>query len=229
MIKYSLVKSTLATSAETPYMARTVQSGTLSFEEFIKALSYGSTATAADVRAVLENLERVCTENLAQGRGINMGFCILKPSIKGHFSGPDDAFSEEKNWIKIRSQFSSAFQKKVTQEAKTSRIAGVKTLPIVAGLLNHTGTAENKIKAADLVTVRGENLKFDAGAAEQGIFFSGNGTELKVTEVSQVKSKSVTFKAPAGLNSGSSYKILVRNLFGKELRTGEMDSSILAE
>ncbi|HNI98536.1 MAG TPA: DNA-binding domain-containing protein, partial [Leptospiraceae bacterium] len=68
MIKYSLVKSRLSTAGSSPYMAKTVQSDALSFEDFIKAVSYGSTATAADVRAVMENLERVCTENLAQGR-----------------------------------------------------------------------------------------------------------------------------------------------------------------
>ncbi|HNF27564.1 MAG TPA: DNA-binding domain-containing protein [Leptospiraceae bacterium] len=229
MIKYSLVKSRLSTSERAPYVARTVQSDAVSFEDFIRALSFGSTATAADVRAVMENLERVCTENLAQGRSINLGFCILKSAIKGHFTGPEDSFSEEKNWIKIRSKFSPSFEKKVSLAAKMGRIAGVKTVPVVTSLVNHTATVENKIRAADLMTLRGENLKFDSTAPEQGIFFSGNGGEVKVTEYSLVKAKSAIFKIPAGLNSGSSYKLLVRNLFGKELRTGEMDSSILAE
>ncbi|HNF28188.1 MAG TPA: DNA-binding domain-containing protein [Leptospiraceae bacterium] len=229
MIKYSLVKSRLSTAGSSPYMAKTVQSDALSFEDFIKAVSYGSTATAADVRAVMENLERVCTENLAQGRSINLGFCILKSMVKGSFNGPEDGFSEEKNWIKVKSLFSPSFEKKVSLEAKISRISGVKSVPVPAGLTNHSGTAENKMRAADLATLRGENLKFDSTVPEQGIFFSGNGGEVKAIEYSQVKSKSVTFKVPAGLNPGSSYKLLVRNLFGKELRTGEMDSSILAE
>ena len=113
MIKYSLVKNRLSTSASVPCVARTVQSGTVSFEQFVQELSYGSTATAADVRAVLENIVRVCSENLSQGRSVNLGFCTLKSMVKGPFASFEDGFSEERNWIKVQTICSPAFEKRV--------------------------------------------------------------------------------------------------------------------
>ena len=79
MVKYTLFKNKLSTSAIAPYLPKTLLEGTLSFEQFIKALAYGSTATAADVKAVLENIERVCIEHLSQGRSVNLGFCTIRP------------------------------------------------------------------------------------------------------------------------------------------------------
>ncbi|HMV80912.1 MAG TPA: DNA-binding domain-containing protein [Leptospiraceae bacterium] len=229
MIKYSLVKNRLSTSASVPCVARTVQSGTVSFEQFVQELSYGSTATVADVRAVMENIVRVCTENLAQGRSVNLGFCTLKSTVKGPFASLDDGFSEEKNWIKIQTTCSPAFEKRVALSAKLSRVPALKSAPVLSSFENHSSSSTSKFSTNDLMTVRGEQLKFDKNMPEQGIFLSGNGALLRVTEYSNVTAKSVSFKVPAGLNPGTEYRIVLKSLFGTEMRSGETDTLFTAE
>ena len=56
MIRYTLLKNKLTTAALAPFLPKTLLEGSITFEQFIKALAYGSTATVADVKAVLENI-----------------------------------------------------------------------------------------------------------------------------------------------------------------------------
>jgi hypothetical protein len=229
MIKYTLLKNKLSTAASAPYLPKTLLEGSLLFEQFIKALAYGSTATTADVKAVLENIERVCIENLSQGRSVNLGFCTIRPQVKGSFQNPDDSFTAEKNWVEVSMIPNPAFQKKVTLEAKLQRVAQNKTLPLLVTLENHTTGVAQSMLAGDILTLRGENMKFDKAAANQGVFFDIAGVEIKVTEYPQISSKAITFKVPTGLVSGTSYKLKVKSIFGSELRTGEFEQVVKAD
>ncbi|HNI90763.1 MAG TPA: DNA-binding domain-containing protein, partial [Leptospiraceae bacterium] len=202
MIRYTLLKNKLTTSALAPFLPKTLLEGSLSFEQFIKALAYGSTATTADVKAVLENLERVCIDNLSQGRSVNLGFCTIRPQVKGSFQSPEDSFTAERNWIELSMIPNSNFQKKVTLEAKLQRVAQNKTLPLLLSLENHTTGVETSMLAGDLLTLHGENLKFDKAAANQGIFLERAGVEQRVSEYSQVSGKVISFKVPSGLVVG---------------------------
>ncbi|HNB99391.1 MAG TPA: DNA-binding domain-containing protein, partial [Leptospiraceae bacterium] len=227
-IKYSLIKNRLSTAGVSPYLPKTLLEGSLVFEQFLKALAYGSTATLADVKAVLENLERVCIENLSQGRSVNLGFCTIRPQVKGSFQNLEDSFSQEKNWIEVSIAPNPNFLKKITQDAKLQRVSLSKTLPLLFSLENHTTGLEASLVAGDLVTIHGENLKFDKSVPNVGVFFEGAGVEQRVSEYSKIAGKSISFKVPNGLNPGVSYKLKVKNSFGQEIRTGELEMEIKA-
>ena len=122
----------------------------------------------------------------------------------------------------------SNFQKKVTLEAKLQRVAQNKTLPLLLSLENHTTGVETSILAGDLLTLHGENLKFDKTAANQGIFLERVGVEQRVSEYSQVSGKVISFKVPSGLVVGESYKLKLKSIFGQEIRTGELDYEVKA-
>ncbi|MBK9502115.1 MAG: hypothetical protein IPO06_22610 [Leptospiraceae bacterium] len=228
MIKYTLLKNRLSTAALAPYLPKTLLEGSLLFEQFIKALAYGSTATVADVKAVLENIERVCIENLSQGRSVNLGFCTIRPQVKGSFQNPEDSFTAEKNWIEVSFAPNPTFQKKITLEAKLQRVAQNKTLPLLLSLENHTTGIVESMVAGDLLTLHGENMKFDKVAAHVGVFFERAGVEQRVSEYSQVSGKVVSFKVPNGLVSGESYKLKLKSIFGQEIRTGELEYEVRA-
>jgi predicted histone-like DNA-binding protein len=228
MIQYTVLKSRLTSSGLAPYLPKTLQEGSLSFEQFIKALAYGSTATAADVKAVMENLERVCIENLSQGRSVNLGFCTMRPMVKGSFPNPESSFSAEKNWIEVSFAANPTFQKKVTAEAKIQRVARNKTIPLLLSVENHSSTLETSVVAGDLLSLHGENMKFDKTSANLGVFFESAGMEQRVSEYSQVSGKVISFKVPNGLLLGESYKLKLKSIFGQEIRTGELDYQLNA-
>lgn len=228
MIKYTVSKNKLSTSASAPYLPKTLLEGSLSFEQFIKALAYGSTATVADVKAVLENLERVCIENLSQGRSVNLGFGIIKPIVKGSFQNPEDSFTAEKNRIEVRFSPNPTFQKKITLEAKVQRVAQNKTIPQLLSLQNQSSELEIAMISGHLLTLHGENMKFDKTAANLGLFFEKAGVELRVSEYSHISGKVISFKVPNGLVSGESYKLKLKSIFGQEVRTGDLDFEVNA-
>lgn len=228
MIRYQLIKNKLGTALKAPYLPRTLLAGSLEIRKVIKALAYGSTATPADVLAVLENIERVCIENLSTGRSVNLGFCVMRPQVKGVFQNPEEAFSEDKHSVEVSIIPNPMFVKKVAIEARTIRVALVKTIPLVMSVENISSGAEDTLNTGDLVTVRGENLRFDKAELNQGVFFAKGGSEIRVSEYSQISGKLVSFKAPAGIVIGESYRLRVRNLFGSEIRTGEMEQDVKA-
>ena len=228
MVKFQVVKNKLGTEGKAPYLPRTLLEGSLDIRNVIKALAYGSTATPPDVLAVLENLERVCIENLSQGRSVNLGFCILRPKVKGVFQNPEEAFSEDKHSVEVSIVPSQIFVKRVAIEAKTVRVAQGKILPLVISVENISSGAVDTLSSGDLVAIRGENLKFNKAELNQGVFLEKNGAEIRVSEYSQVTSKLVSFKTPNGIVIGESYRLKVRNLFGSEIRTGEMEQDVKA-
>lgn len=228
MIFFSLLKNKLLTAIQAPYLAKTMLDGALNYENTLKALAYGSTATLADIKAVLENIERVCIENLAQGRSVNLGFCSLRPQVKGVFQSPEDSFSKDKNWIAVTIIPSPLFCKKVTLEAKTLRVAQVKTLPLLTVLENHTSGSNSTLANGELISLRGENLRFDKSEPLLGVFFEKDGLETKAIEYSQISGKSVSFKTPVGLISGQTYKVKLKNKFGSDIRVGELDYEVQA-
>ncbi len=228
MVQYTVLKNRLSSSGLAPYLPKTLQEGSVSFEQFIKALAYGSTATAADVKAVMENLERVTIENLAQGRSVNLGFCTMRLMVKGSFPNPEASFSAENNWIEISYASNPTFQKKVTAEAKIQRVSRNKTIPLLLSVENHTSGLETSIGAGDLISLHGQNMKFDKTSANVGVFFETAGVEQRVSEYSQVSGKVISFKVPSGLLVGESYKLKLKNIFGQELRTGELDYQLNA-
>ncbi|MBK7058170.1 MAG: DUF4469 domain-containing protein [Leptospiraceae bacterium] len=228
MVKFQVVKNKLGTEGKAPYLPRTLLEGSLDIRNVIKALAYGSTATPPDVLAVLENLERVCIENLSQGRSVNLGFCILRPKVKGVFQNPEEAFSEDKHSVEVSIVPSQMFVKRVAIEAKTVRVAQGKILPLVISVENISSGAVDTLSSGDLVAIRGENLKFNKAELNQGVFLEKNGAEIRVSEYSQVTSKLVSFKTPNGIVIGESYRLRVRNLFGSEIRTGEMEQDVKA-
>jgi hypothetical protein len=227
MIKYCLSKNKLSTSDIAPYLARTITNGTLTWEQFIQDIAYGSTATLADVKAVLENIERVCIKNLSQGRSVNLGMFIIRPQVKGYFHSIDENFTQEKNWIQLSIIPSSNFQKKVTQNAKTQKISQrKKKLPMIYSFENHSTDNPNSISVSDLVSIRGENLKFDKANQDLGVFLKSKNEIIRVVEYSQITSKKVSFKVPTGLQTTSSYNLKVKSMFGQDLREGEFDSTL---
>lgn len=228
MIFFGLLKNKLITSVQAPYLAKTMLDGALNYENTLKALAYGSTATLADIKAVLENVERVCIENLAQGRSVNLGFCSLRPQVKGKFQSPEDSFSQDKNWIDVTLIPSPLFCKKVTLEAKTLRVSLTKALPTLTVLENHTSGSSSILANGELITLRGENLRFDKSEPLLGVFFEKEGIETKAIEYSQISSRTVSFKIPGGLSSGENYKLLLKNKFGSEIRVGELDYEVQA-
>lgn len=224
MIRFHLVKSPLVSGDKSPYFPKTIQEGNTSLESAIKDIAYGSTVTEADVIAVLKNIERVCTEHLSDGRSINLGFCTLRPQVKGNFKKPDESYSSKKHWIEISVSPNLSMEKRVSKLAKVTRITRSNPQPILKSIKN-CSREEQKFLAGDLIVLKGSNLRFAGNEKSLGVFFVKKGVEKRVSEYSNITGSQIGFKIPIDLVSDT-YKILVKNKFGTEIRFGELVEKI---
>lgn len=226
MLKYSLLKNNLSTADKSPYIPKTYLGGTLDTNQTIEAMAYGSTATKADIKAILENMDRVIIEHVSQGRAVNIGCCTLRPVVKGGFQNPSEAFDPGKHSIGVAVTINPQLEKKVTLEARTMKIPFKKTQPTLYQVTNLSTGSENQIKEGDLLILTGESLKFDPMDLQQGVFLESNEGIQRVQTYSSVKSKEVTFLVPTGMETGKDYRLMVKSVFGSEIRTGELEATL---
>jgi hypothetical protein len=228
-IKYSLVPNRLNTSVEIPYLPRTVLNGSLSGPSLINAICWGSTVTPADCKAVLENLNRVVTENLSQGRSVNLEFVNLRPSVKGFFDSPDETFQKEKHKISISVSATGEIIRKVNLEATPTRVVANRSEPNLTSWVNLSIEGSVNPSVGQLIEVRGSRLRFDKNDPRQGIFFiKDDGSSIRATEYSNIGGNRVSLKLPEGIEPGESLRLQARSLFGSVVRSGELDYPIIS-
>jgi hypothetical protein len=229
-IKYFLIQNKLNTSSGIAYLPRTVLNGSLSGKSLVETICWGSTITPSDCMAVMENLERVVAEQLSQGRSVNLGFVILKPTVKGSFQSPEETFSLDKHQIAVTVTGSMELQRKVSRTVQPIRIASSKSAPLLTSWANISDRGNSNVRIGSLIEIRGQRLNFAEKETNQGVFFTKeDGTNIRGTEYSRIANGLVGMKVPEGLNPGESYNVEVRALFGTNLRTGKLDDSILIE
>ncbi|WCL51255.1 DNA-binding domain-containing protein [Leptospira sp. GIMC2001] len=230
LLKYYLFKNKLSTAVASPYLPKTVFSGSLSGSSLIQAVCKGSTITSSDCLAVLENLNIVIAENLSQGRTVNLGFVNFKPTVKGSFSSPAEPFSSEKHQIKVSVSAAGDLVRRVNLNASTARITAVKAEPIITSWANLSLEGIESFLVGHLVEFRGAKLKFTKTDTNQGIFFvRSDGTEIRATEYSGIGGNAIGCKIPEGLEPGESVSVEARALFGSVIRTGKFDDLILIQ
>lgn len=221
LLKYYLFKNKLSTALESPYLPKTVFSGSLSGSSLIQAVCNGSTITSSDCLALLENLSIVIQESLSQGRTVNLGFVNCKPTVKGSFSSPAEPFNSEKHKIKVSVSASADLIKRVNINASTSRINAVKAEPILTSWANLSIEGNAGFLVGHLVEFRGARLKFSRQDINQGIFFlRSDGSEIRANEYSGIGGTAVGCKIPIGLEPGESIRVEARALFGSVIRSG---------
>jgi len=229
-LKYFLVQNKLSTASGVKYIPRTLLNGSLAGKSLVEQICWGSTITPSDCLAVMENLDRVVAEQLAQGRSVNLGFVILKPTVKGGFEDPEESFSPEKHQIAVSVTGSQDLQKRVSRAVQPIRIATSKSEPSLSSWANISNRGSQTARIGSLMEVLGKRLTFSEMDPNQGIFFSqGAGNTTRVSEYSIITNRVVGFKTPEGLIPGESYNVEVRALFGTNLRIGKLDEFILIE
>jgi hypothetical protein len=226
LMRYKILENKLVQGEEENYMPRMVLNGTLSDEKLIESISFGSTVTPPDCKAVLACLERVVADSLASGLSVNLGFINLKPSIKGKFSALDEPFMKGKHKIRVTAVASGRLIRAVTEKANPSRVSSVTPGPEILRMHNSTLERPRVIRSGDLMELRGLRLKFNKEDTNVGVFFlKEDGSRIRAAEYSLINNTLVTFKAPEGLEWNQPLVLEVKSYFGSEIRTGRFKKS----
>ena len=194
-----------------------------------RMLERGSTTTSADILAVLEDTIGACESMLLDGMRVNFGSLVeLFPRMRGVFTSATDTYDPARHSLDVGANPGSRVRKAVRDNATVVKEEAVKPAPNPIEYRDvGSDTTNDQLTPGNIGQLSGSRLKFDAAAADEGLYFLpvALGAETKVDTVQRNKPAQVVFLVPAGLVAGQ-YRLeaRVRISGGTELRSGRLDA-----
>lgn len=214
-VKYKLQKPSFSNSGDY-YIATVKVNRSLDVDAIVEEmLKRGSTITHADVVAVLHVFFETASYELAEGNSIKTPLVNLRPVIRGRFKGSNDQFDHTRHSISASASAGPRL-KEIVGDAKAVKAISQDRFPRILEYRDvSSGTTNSVLTGGGIGMIRGEDLKFDMAALDEGIFISTKeGQEIRINNIAFVKNKSVTFGLP-GLVEGESCTLTLRRRFGK--------------
>ena len=194
-----------------------------------RMLERGSTTTTADILAVLEDTIGACESMLLDGMRVNFGGLVeLFPRMRGVFTSATDTYDPARHSLDVGANPGSRVRKAVRDNATVVKEEAVKPAPNPIEYRDvGSDTTNDQLTPDNIGQLSGSRLKFDAAAADEGLFFLplALGGETKADTVKRNKPAQLVFLVPTGLVAGQ-YRLEVRARIsgGTELRTGRLDA-----
>ncbi len=187
----------------------------------------GTTVTRVDVVSVLESLQGVIVKFLLQGANVTLPFTNYSASIQGVFDGDEAPFDPARHTVLPRVQPGAALRAAFRRPVAVERVRATRPGPAVLYLTDvNTGARDATLTPGGALDVVGSRLAFDAGDADQGVFFvaEADGAETQAQVVPVNKPSQLIVIVPA-LAAGA-YRVEVRAAFGESIRAGRSEVAL---
>jgi hypothetical protein len=224
MIKYTLIENVL-TPDPNDYYPQVQITGRAGVEQLAdRMLSMGSTVTKSDLLAVMSLLDEAVLTLLVEGYRVD-----LFPRMQEVFDGSGDGFDKSRHTLSVNANASPGFITRVRANARVQKEEAVTPTPAPLQFVDGSSSAANSvITASSKGTINGSRLKFNAVAADEGIYFiaSAGGAETKVATVTTNKLGQLVFLIPALASVEYSVQVRARTQSSKDLRAGTLDAGL---
>lgn len=211
------------------YIAQILPGKRLETKDIVERMAQkGTTLTKTDLRAAFTILREVIMEAMKEGYQINfIDFMSLTFSIGGMFEGDEDSFSPDRHELKIKANISKTFCLDVLRHVTLEKRVIDKKGPIITSITELAGKKKNLvITQGRLATLRGDNLKFDVEAEDEGIYFFSEDKSrmIKVPFEGKITVKEIMFVVPDLSSLGPKVYVELRTkLNSKSIRTNVLD------
>lgn len=232
-IKYALFENNV-TADPNDYMAIIQLTESADGDDLVQdIIDQGSTVNKPDILAVTAALKLACQRRIEQGQRVNyFGMMDFFPRIKGVFDGPTDSFDPARHHVDVGANPGAELRSAVRASAHVEKVESVKPSPNIIEYRDiGSETTNDQLTPGQIGQLSGNRLKFDAEAADEGIFIipDGTGAEKKVTSIQRNKPSQLVFLVPT--LPDATYHIEVRARMGsgsssRELRVGRLDAAL---
>ena len=216
MVAITTLKNSLKTGKKA-YCFRSVIDQTLGAEELIKEIiSYNSTITEADARAVLSVLNDRVKHFVNLGYNVELPFAYIHLKANGTVAKLNDGFTPGTG--DHRFEVTCTFKEDAAKEMENSvsyRVAGIgwAILPKITELasINAMGKESEVLSflSKDILRIKGCNLSFNASDKSQGVFFIDQmGNETHASRYNNIGTAITDVFIPKELAAGS-YKVKI--------------------
>ena len=213
MLKYSLIENPLTNRPE-DYSALTHPKESYNKTRFIKRLlSKGTLMTETDAVAALNAIENTIIEIIEEGGTLNLPLFNTSFSISGIFNEPLDSFDSNRHKLNINLS-KGILLRAVEKQLSIEKTKYVISQPNIIEVKDSISGKTNEILTPDgVLEVRGYNIKICGDNPTCGLWFVGNGSEIKAATYSENKPSTLIAMIPA-LEKGS-YQIKVVTQYSK--------------
>ena len=178
------------------------------------------------IHAFFKHLAKGLKDN---GECLQSEYLNMSLSMKGVFDDENDTFDPTRHEI-VLNITPGEFLTKVLGEIELKKIKAAPSVkPLINKFYDVFSKTTTQMSVPGMVELKGENLKVDEEAADEGVFLinKADSSETKVTDIHTNKPGTIQFVAPTGLGSGT-YEIEVRNrpYRLKDLRTGRLATTV---
>ena len=228
MAIHYVLRENKATEDPNDYFAVVVPTGIADEDEFLERMEgAGSTLKRPDMVAFMELAPQVLGAMIGEGFRINTRMGNYGAAIEGTFDGADAVFQTPQNQLNVVISQSPVLRKTVRTKPTQKDIAALPG-PILVQFKNVADGGLNTVaQSGDIGEIKGDNLKFDPAASDEGIYFVPvSGAAVKVTSILNNFPKTLSFRIPT--LTAQSYTLEVRKRFKPDspFRTGDLPVQI---
>ena len=220
---YTYQNSLKLAEGKDKYCFRSVVDQTMDSEQLIKEIiSYNSTITEADARAVLSVLNDRVKHFVNLGYKVELPFGYVFNRANGTVAKLNDGFVPGTANHKLSTVFKfkddAAFEM-ITKAKYKMAGSGYVQLPVIKEVLGKSSAGKEVetliFKAGAMLLVKGKELSFDAGDNVQGVFLVSDGNEIRLENYNRIGTNVVEGYIPSDVAAGS-YEVKIVTKPGTE-------------
>ncbi len=219
-VRYTVTRNAAASkmSDKDVYTARVDTASPYNLDMIAEAMAKGRFPySKEDVIHVLTTFCSHAQDLLKSGVSVNVGGLVfLRPTIKGTFENESDGYDAAKNQLRVKASVGSALRY-ATAEALVEKF-GDAAFPVISEMYNTVDGLADVLYSNAHATIEGENLAFDAGAEDEGLFVqTPDGDTIKITPVSATAER-ILFLMPITYDAETSANLYFKTRMGDAAR-----------
>jgi hypothetical protein len=220
----------LMTAEPYSFKAMAVKRTTYNIDNVVEQITgEGSILKITECYAVIDAFLRQVGFNLKEGICFHSEYFSLSPEISGVFNDDKDKYDPERHQVYPNVKPGKTWKENMAN-AKLEKMVADENKPQIENVIDmKTKTIDQSLSPGGMAEIRGQLLKIDETANDEGIFIisENGGGETKVSYLYENFPKTLQFEIPEGLTAGN-YKIEVRNRAhkGKAVRIGILNYSL---
>ena len=227
VIKYTLKKNNLDNGL---YVAKPVDLMTMSWENLLKQMQNNTALHKDDMNLAFRRCFTELASALSRGYIVETPLGIFRPTLKGTIYPDTVVFKPRYKYndhkIDVNFKLNSEILDYIRHNAQVIKKADRSIPSPVIHRMKDAGSDKKQLSVSDILEIKGEHLKFDIQALDEGVFFiDSKGNSFRSAYYSCNTPKKVQAKVPE--ISPGEYHVKIVSRQGKGILTDDISRDII--
>ncbi len=223
-IKYRMVENSLKPGT---FYARVIRGRRVDLSEMIPNVVTKTALSSSDVQGVITALIEEIAAILAAGDvAVVDDLATFATTLSGSFDSPDYVITSDNAQLNLSIQGADSLRSAVAASATYEREAGGVKQPVINSFYDVATEAFDQYTPGSIIRIQGDNLKFDATQADEGVFVHDGSTETRLSVYSTAGEHRIEALMPATVTGEITVYVRARYTPGGDLREGRYQRTV---